>query len=506
MGGKVFAAGCKPLYTPRMIPEVYRLALRQSIQALEPLFPSLKSPLEAPEKPSFGDVDILLSLDGAAFTQTELSDPKKNAVWAAINTALRAVRAFQGKNVFDSQSFAVAWPDAGKNAWRRQLAFNQEVACEAESEDKAEYKATDSDEVGRLWWYIQVDVRLCNNNHELEWRAFKHDHGDMWNILGTIIRPYGLTASEDGLHIRIPEIERLDKKKARVFLTDCPVKVRKFLISGNQEQWTKRFASVKNMFAYAARCKGYHHWLVCESERLKDQDGNVNNATAAAAAVKETLKSNDRQRMRTRQLFARWFDEHVPAQLADLQPATAAQTHETPTVDELRAEFRAAAFKTFPGAEERYAQQLIEWNKEKMRILVKNTLIRQDRALPESVASALPAPQEGSTAAGVERDWRGTLRSALVKIIVDDDADAAFVDADGERIVPPRLRDEHGVFVVDDVKKWIGENWERVGRAAWAEQCVRSAEAVRLREESRLQQEALQRVKEEEEEEEERRR
>lgn len=311
----------------------------------------------------------------------------------------------------------------------------------------------------------------------------------MWNILGTVIRPYGLSATEEGLHIRIPEMEDRDKKKARVLLTISPTEARRFLLDGDTADWTKRFVSVDAFFAYAARCKWYSAWLAHERVRLqKQQDTNI----------KATLKSNDRQRMRTRGVFARWINEHVPAQIRDLPIA---ETDTTPSRDEIRDAIRESAFETFPSVRARYEAQLADWNKEQNRIFVKNTLIKQDLALPASIDSALPVPQCGTDAAQLERHWRGALRSALVKIIVDDE-DPGFEYSEEEQeenktddeklenngTAAPKLqslRDEHGILVLDDVTAWIGANWKRVGRAAWNAMCKQNAERLAKKNEKR---------------------
>ena len=48
---------------------------------------------------------------------------------------------------------------------------------------------------------------------------FRHAHADLWSILGTLIRPYGLTINHTGLHLRIPHLESLHKARAAVHLT-----------------------------------------------------------------------------------------------------------------------------------------------------------------------------------------------------------------------------------------------------------------------------------------------
>lgn len=169
MGGKVFATGPSALFTPRMIPEVYNIAHSNITNALKPLFPNLKSPLIAPDKASFGDVDIILSLEGTAFTETEIKDPQRTSIWAAVQKALGSVHV-QKAPVFSS--FAVSWPDVNATVWTRQLALIREerhkawLEGEAESKNEPKHEAVDVQDCS-----VQVDVETVCTNRELEWKA-----------------------------------------------------------------------------------------------------------------------------------------------------------------------------------------------------------------------------------------------------------------------------------------------------------------------------------------------
>lgn len=68
-------------------------------------------------------------------------------------------------------------------------------------------------------------MRTCPDVASWKWELFHHAFGDLWNLLGTTIRPFGLTANENGLHVRIEEIEALDRKKSMIFLTKDPWEV-----------------------------------------------------------------------------------------------------------------------------------------------------------------------------------------------------------------------------------------------------------------------------------------
>ncbi|KAF3764880.1 hypothetical protein M406DRAFT_239722, partial [Cryphonectria parasitica EP155] len=425
MGGKAFSSGPRALYTPRMIPEVYETVLVACLAALRPLFPAVKSLVEAPEKTSHGDIDILVCLEDSSCSD-------KTAIWAQVEAALKALAHEAAGNT------SPVGQDEGGSALEPKL--EAKTRC------------------------IQVDIRLCATSQELEWRCFKHAHGDLWIILGSILRPFGLTVDEEACYIRIPEIENQDRKKARVFLTDNPTDLLDFLALEHEAgQWTSPFPSVDEMFEYAASCRWFTLWPEAPNNEAGSAvpDGSKDREEASAAKVK--LDPGDRERMSQRAVFARWVEDFIPHCLATGRFVT--PDPQTRTKAAVRDQVRRLAFEKFPGSEARYTAQLAAWNREKARIFVKNKLIKHDMAVPEDISH-------------IGRSWRGGLRSALVQIIVEDEN--GFQE---HGIETPQLRDEHGVLVVDRVKTWIEENWEDVGRAAWSKNCTRASQWFRIKKE-----------------------
>lgn len=174
MGGKAFSTGAHALHTPRMDPKIYAFVLADCFNALKPLFPAIKSPIEAPEKATFGDIDILVSLEDSAFTQDDIDDPQKTVIWTAIEKALKAVQIFQEGKLVSSKSIAVPWPiGTSEDAMASQLDAELKAGHKAESErDEASSKAVEnSHEAEARDRFVQVDIQLCSTNEELEWRV-----------------------------------------------------------------------------------------------------------------------------------------------------------------------------------------------------------------------------------------------------------------------------------------------------------------------------------------------
>ena len=120
-------------------------------------------------KVSYGDIDILVSLPKSISTSTE-----------SIAKMLGAKRTI---SIFGSPttSFALPYPSVP----------NQ---------------------------YVQLDVHL-SPPEVFHWQLFHQSHADLWSLLGTTIRSVGLTANNNGLHVRIQKIEDFNRKGALLFLT-----------------------------------------------------------------------------------------------------------------------------------------------------------------------------------------------------------------------------------------------------------------------------------------------
>ncbi|KAK6958342.1 hypothetical protein Daesc_001141 [Daldinia eschscholtzii] len=418
MGGSAFSSRSNPLFTPRMSPGVYRHVLRTCQAKLRELFVAVASPIEGPAKKDHGDIDIFVALerddisssfgiDGACTSQQD-HDPLRVAV-----RLLGAEHWIRERPTV--VNLAIPWP--------------KDLHEEGPS--------------GNSPRYIQVDLHLCDSIEHLQWMLLRNAHGDLWNLLGSIIRPYGLTVDEVGLHIRIPEIEHLNKKLSRVLLSTDPFEILSFLgLKYESAQWEQSFASLEDLMEYAATCRFL--WVRPEQDEsaTEGEVGDFNKGT----------KSDDRRRIKTREVCRRWYEEFIPE-------CRAAGRFTTPrsTRDSVREE----AFEQFPGTRQVYRNRLIEWRREMQR----HGLWR------EVIKTSIPERQEGEEEVVDKRHLRSLAANALKKIVMHDDYSLGIRPA-----IP--LRNEDGFYIEERVRQFVVDNWRQIGEAAWEASQKKHAEKL----------------------------
>lgn len=420
MGGLAFASGPEPLYTPRMPPKVYKYVRDQCHELLRQIFVCVATPIEGPAKEDFGDIDIFVTWEcKKAFPLDEQDELAEGLPEDPLQAAAYLLKAeCTKKEQPHALMLAIPWP--------RELPEETNTDSPTSSKASEGHIRVNEDAIPR---FIQVDLHYFQDLGKLQWMLFKHAHGDLWNILGSTIRPYGLTIDEVGLYLRIPEIENENRKKAKILLTQDPTETLQFLgLPTSGQEWKKPFATFNDLFEYAASCRFF--WV----RRLDSPSGDENDANAQAGGddFKDNLKSNDRRRMLQRPVFRAWVDEFLPAcqkegRLGDAQPS--------------RVEVREEAFNYF-GVQGVYEARLLEWRTQRQKETLWNRVIKA--ALPD----------------GLETMWRSCAASAMKKIIMQ--GDTSF------NVCPPRdLKEEDGLYNEDRVRDFVQSNWKLVGDAAW---------------------------------------
>ncbi|KAK5651737.1 hypothetical protein OQA88_11699 [Cercophora sp. LCS_1] len=420
MGGSAFSSHSNPLFTPRIPTEVYRRALSRCHAALREIFLYVATPIEGPAKKDHGDLDILVAVDRRSIFPVPGSETTERTDAELMEAVTNALHAEYSIIHGPQAHFAIRWPSDLEHDKRGDTIMTDAqdaVPGIGGTEEKVKY--------------IQVDVRICPNFDQLSWSLYKHAHGDIWNILGSTIRPFGLTIDEEALWIRIPEIEKLDRKQSKVMLSKDPVEILHFLGLKVEGFWTEPFDSIEALFGYAASCRLF--WVRRPEEGL-DCDGDAVGVTVGDAGRKK-LKSNDRRRMTYRPVFRQWIDEYIPS----LQ----ALCHSNPegpqrTVSEQREEVRNQAFAAFR-VEAVYNQQLRRWRTERGVLAIKR-LIK-------------------TTQPDLDPQFRGSLHSALRKILLEGNDELGIIS-------PNALRDSDGVLDVDIARDFVERNWKAIGELA----------------------------------------
>ena len=284
-------------------------------------------------------------------------------------------------------------------------------------------KDAEEEEEGGEEKYIQVDVRVCESLKVYNWMLFKHAHGDLWNLLGSMIRPYGLTVNDNGMYIRIPEVEQTNKNRAKVFLTSEPDAVLDFLGLPKEGFFDGPFDSIEDLYEYASKCR----LMYIPATESKEE---------AFLSGKANLKANDRRRMTYRPVFKRWIEEFIPQCRAQGKFSTQATSRGTVTEE---------ALDIFHVRDE-FTKVRREYLREKQRDRIWNDVIKTSipPADPEDKKSIL---------------YRACLVKALKRLILERDESYGVVFEED-------MLGEDGLYDLEKVQAFIDRAKDEVGKAA----------------------------------------
>jgi hypothetical protein len=420
MGGRAFANHDPPLATPRMPLEIYSQVLDSILTLLRQHFVYVDSPIEAPGKDSYGDVDFLVcSPTSSSF---DILSTHRKTVGENLSKLLNA-KAFFAESGNPTINLAIPWPQS---------------------------------KIGQEERYIQIDVHSLPSPKLYTWELFHSAHGDLWNILGSTIRPFGFTVNDRGLFLRIPEIELHDRKKSMVFLTDSPSEVLA-LLDLDEERWWKQFENQDEMFEYAAGCRLF--WVKEKVESAEEGDeanivGEVGGGLGAqegGEAGKKKLKHNDRQRMAKRPIFASWIEEFIPRCREQGRFGSNTITREG---------IRDEVFKKYPIKEE-YETRLRDWS----------MLRHKDELWREVIKGSVPVE-------GVDPPLRAAAIRQLKSVIMEQE------EWEG-KVVDAARTNEEGYWNLDVVREFVKGNWQKAGEIGWIRTQQRAKETMRVKAEKK---------------------
>lgn len=177
MGGHAFKRE-KEITFPRMSTEVYLKCVDAAVEKLLTILPGVACPRKQPDKTTHGDLDIL-----AVF-------PPGDPVTPSDVAAALGAKYHRGSTRDDVHYYGVCSKDLHKGG----------------KEDE----------------FVQIDIETCSTYEEMKWREWDQDFGDVTKIVGSIVKPFGLTINPGGLWLRLAEIEPTNHDSSLVLLTSDP--------------------------------------------------------------------------------------------------------------------------------------------------------------------------------------------------------------------------------------------------------------------------------------------
>ncbi|KAK5064371.1 hypothetical protein LTR84_000204 [Exophiala bonariae] len=387
MGGHAFPSA----HTPRMPENVYRSVLEHVESRLKEHFEHVGHAIEGPEKFTHGDIDVFVA---TPINPSHLLKPPGGQFLADIIQGKQFSKPSGGSSV----SILIDWPEE----------FASEIPTLNDDEEPQDSTGNTKSA------HIQVDLTICSNSTGLEWLLFLHAHGDLWAMLGGIIRRLGLTNSHKGLAIRIEETEGYNKERSRVTMTNDPYQVLRFL-GLNIERYFKPFSTLDEMMSYVTTCR-FH------------------DPRRGAGKPREGLKSNERQRANKRAAYTYWVDEYLPAHQNDPCRRDAHKTRDE--VIEIATRFFDLEFTT------RYDEQ-------------KKKIVHEFRAsnMWSEIRKSIP-----TTGNELGRAMKG-LKAVI--LATNSEVSPGGDDELQKELYEVRIAFLEGRF--DEVQAWSSKNWRLVG-------------------------------------------
>jgi hypothetical protein len=201
MGGNAFGAVLKASSFPRLPPAVYAALKSRLLPKIQSLYSFVAVPIEAPEKPDYGDLDFVVACPKFEIIPSNgvLINHTHEVVQETIGA--RFLNPMDGNR---TSNFAVPvaqgeWGQLGHRldeTAKRSDAEAGEIFYQVRVRMVVPYKSD-------LIVDNQVDVNVCTDRAEWERVVFFHGYGDLGMILGLIAKNAGLALGEKGLKVLV---------------------------------------------------------------------------------------------------------------------------------------------------------------------------------------------------------------------------------------------------------------------------------------------------------------
>lgn len=71
-------------------------------------------------------------------------------------------------------------------------------------------------------YFIQIDVKVCFKPELFKWYTFGLGYASSSKIIGSMVKPLGLTIAPEGIHIRVEDLEETDHNESMVWISKDP--------------------------------------------------------------------------------------------------------------------------------------------------------------------------------------------------------------------------------------------------------------------------------------------
>jgi hypothetical protein len=161
----------KYLHCPRIPPSIYAKVKLQTTAALRTIFAYVVVPTDIPAKEDFGDIDFFVS----SALHFPHSNNAKNSDWEGCVSSIKpALSTSHGRRGFKNPG--CMYFDINLNPI---VVFS--IGC--------------------------TDGEVCFKPDMFEWETFELNYASNSKMIGSMVKPLGLTIDPEGLHVRVDEIE-----------------------------------------------------------------------------------------------------------------------------------------------------------------------------------------------------------------------------------------------------------------------------------------------------------
>ncbi|GAB7330629.1 hypothetical protein MBLNU13_g02201t1 [Cladosporium sp. NU13] len=324
MGGNVFmhsaAEGHPSLKTPRMDPKTYQTLKEQYTQLLWTSLPnsrSIATAMDAPGKPDYGDIDIIVISD-------------HDVDWAKVAAEVGAV-AWVNRGTDDKPNCSLAVHIDGSRSIHSPVKYIQ-------TSDNHPLQLKPSSEIDDKD-YAQIDVVKIGSALE-DWTGFYSSYGDLAGMLGRIVTNFGFDITETGLRLRLKEWDDSSleewkhfnprKDEGKMMLSADPDEVMNFF-GLNVKRYRESFHTKEEIFQWLSESELACHECI-ERERT----------VAPSREEKKTDRSMFNEFLKV------WLPAHLKARkAASSTPERATEEVSRTSVSKLREQYLEAALSRF---------------------------------------------------------------------------------------------------------------------------------------------------------------